>query len=96
MIPRMVIYMDLINKPVDMIGWFSEDGRVKPEKCRFQEGRDEYLKIRIEKILEEREEKKGKKRIIIYRCQSIINEHCREYEMIYDVSDCRWELRKFR
>ena len=88
--------MDSVNKPVDMIGWFTEDGRLKPERYRFQEGRDEYLKIRIDKIIEEREEKRGKRRIIVYRCQSIIEDHCREYEMMYDVNDCRWELIKFR
>ncbi len=96
MIPGMVMDMDIVNRPIDMIGWYTEDGRLKPEKYRFQEGQDEYLKIKIGKILEEREEKRGKNRIIIYRCQSIIEEQCREYEMIYDVGDCRWELKKFR
>jgi hypothetical protein len=87
--------MDTINKPVDMIGWYAENGHLKPERYRFQEGWDECIKIKIEKILEEREEKKGKNRIIVYRCQSIIEDYCKEYELIYDVSDCRWELRKF-
>ena len=87
--------MNIIGKPVDMIGWFDEKGRLKPARYRLQESRDEHIKIKIGKVIEEREEKKGKKRIIVYRCQSIIDGFCKEYEIMYDVSECRWALKKF-
>ncbi len=85
--------VDVRNKGVDIVGWFSEKGELNPQHCRLQENRDEYIKMEIQKVLETREEKRGKKRILIYRCQSIVNDCCKEYELTYDVTDCRWELK---
>ena len=85
-------------KPIEMIAWSNTDGVLTPLKFRVKEDKEglesSNLIVKVNKILLRKEEKLAGNRTIIYRCQSIINDKERLYELKYEITTCRWFLYK--
>jgi hypothetical protein len=50
--------------------------------------------IKVDRILFKEEEKLAGNRMILYRCESIINNMQRTFELKYEISTCKWYLYK--
>lgn len=85
-------------KPIDMIAWSTKEGVLTPLKFRLIEDRENpeasKIVIKVHKVLLRKEEKLAGTRTIVYRCQSIMNERERIYELKYEIESCRWFLYK--
>lgn len=85
--------MKILQKSVEMIGLYTENGAVYPYRYRVLENGTSEV-VSVKRIIERKEEKTRENKIIIYRCQSLINGKTKEYEMKYNVNSCSWELYK--
>lgn len=81
-------------KPVEMIVWFTLEKKPTPLKYRIMDENNVFKVIKIDKILFIEEEKLAGNRMIVYRCQSLINNVERVYELKYEIDTCRWFLFK--
>lgn len=82
-------------KPVDMIAYFSTDGSPRPMRFRVKDKNGEYVAINIDRVLTKSEEKVGRKKWLLFRCECIVNEQKRQAEFKYENGTCRWLLYKF-
>lgn len=85
--------MKVLMRPIEMIAWFTKDGTPTPVKYRINEGDDKFV-IKVDRIIIRSEEKLAGNRMLVYRCQSIINNTEKVYELKYEINTCRWFLYK--
>ena len=81
-------------RPIEMIAWFNEDNYPIPLRYRFRSEDKTNIVIKVDRILFREEEKLAGNRMILYRCESIINGVQRIFELKYEISTCKWYLYK--
>lgn len=86
--------MKIVAKPIEMIAHFEKDGTLRPLKFRFNETKDESVVIKVDRVISAELEKFSGNHMIVYRCQSLINEVERIFELKYEISMHKWILFK--
>jgi len=86
--------LKVLMKPIEMIAWFSKDKYPIPLRYRIVDENMENKVIKVDKILFKEEEKIAGNRMILYRCESIIENTQRIFELKYEISTCKWFLFK--
>lgn len=86
--------MKVLMKPIETIAWFKKDSFPTPLRFRIETEDKSKLVIKIDKILFKEEEKLGGNRMIVYRCEGIIQDLNRIFEIKYDIATCKWYLFK--
>jgi hypothetical protein len=81
-------------KPIEMIAWFTTEKKPIPLRYRLVDENDTYKVIKVDRILFAEEEKIAGNRMILYRCQSIIHNTQKIYELKYEIDTCKWFLFK--
>ena len=81
-------------KSVDMICLNNSDGAMTPLKFRYQEDGQEPKIIKIDRILDKKEEKLAGNRMIVFKVQSVINNMECVFEMKYEAQTFKWYLYK--
>lgn len=87
--------MKIISKPIKMIAVFQyDDGTPIPYKFKIRTDSEEEIIIKIGKIFGHDRKRITGKESIIYKCQSVINNMEKIYELKYIIPECRWVLYK--
>ncbi len=86
--------MKILMKPIEMIAWFNKDDYPVPLRYRITAEDLSDTVIKVDKILFRQEEKLTGNRMILYRCESIINDVQKTFELKYELSTCKWYLFK--
>ncbi|MDD2447704.1 MAG: hypothetical protein PHY91_08465 [Tissierellia bacterium] len=86
--------MKILMKQIEMIAWFNLEDYPIPLRYRITSEDSTNKVIKIDKILFKEEEKLAGNRMILYRCESIINNAQRIFELKYEISTCKWYLYK--
>lgn len=85
--------MRLIMAPIEMIAKFTVKGQPNPVKFRIEQ--DNVLQeIKVDRIVAREEEKLAGNRMLVYRCQSMVQGAEKLYELKYELATCRWYLSK--
>lgn len=83
-----------LMQPVDMISWFTREGIPTPLKYRMGGEDAARLVIKVDRIMERKEEKRAGNRMLIFKCRSVVGGAEKIYELKYEVNTCRWYLYK--
>lgn len=86
--------MKVIAKKIDVVATFSKEGILTPVKFKIENEDESVVAIKIDRILVRNEEKIAGNRMILYRCQSMINNIIRVYEIKYEIESLSWILFK--
>ncbi|MGI6711236.1 MAG: hypothetical protein ACOX4L_00550 [Bacillota bacterium] len=86
--------MKIINKPIEIIAWFTDAGQIKPIKFRIKDEEQLNRVFKVDKILTQNEEKLAGNRMLVFKCQSRADGLEKRYELKYEISTCRWFLFK--
>lgn len=85
--------MKVLMQPVEMVARFSQEGSPRPVKYKITfEG--EPIVITIDKVLLKTEEKLAGNRMLLFRCQSLVNGLLKVFELKYELNTCKWFLYK--
>ncbi len=85
--------MKAIAKPIDVIAWFTEDGT--PSPIRFRINTDESKQvIKVDRVVFMQREKLAGNPMLVFRCQSLIDNIDKVYELKYEINTCKWLLWK--
>ena len=85
--------MKVLMQPVEMVARFSQEGSPHPVKYKVTfEG--EPIVITIDKVLLKTEEKLAGNRMLLFRCQSLVNGLLKVFELKYELNTCKWFLYK--
>lgn len=86
--------MKIIAKSIEMIAWFTEEGIPNPIRFRVRGDDESAAVIKVDRVLFKQKEKLAGNPMIVFRCQSIINNIDKIYEIKYEINTCRWMLYK--
>lgn len=86
--------MKVLMKPIEMIAWFTNEGNPVPLRYRVVSEDDTLVVIKVDKVITSEEEKLAGNRMIVYKCQSLINNIQKLYEIKYEIDSCKWFLYK--
>ncbi len=86
--------MKVLMRPIEMLAWFNKDNYPVPLRYRITAEDSSKIVIKVEKILFREEEKLAGNRMVIYRCESTINQIQRIFELKYEIATCKWYLYK--
>ncbi|MFO7637384.1 MAG: hypothetical protein R6W96_08755 [Clostridia bacterium] len=86
--------MKVLMRSVDMICVNTREGVITPVKFRMTDSRGDTHIVRVQKVLDQKEEKLAGNRMIVFRVQSQVFNQERVYEMKYEISTCKWFIYK--
>lgn len=87
--------MKVLMKDIEVIAWFKKSGHPTPIRFRLKDKDKGNIVISIDKVIFSEEEKLAGNRMILYRCQSVINNIERIFELKYEIDTCKWYLYKW-
>lgn len=86
--------MRIIAKPIEVVSYTNNKGDVRPLRFRLQM-EDETIKvIKIDKVIVKETEKLAGNIMLVFKCQSLIDDVLKLFEIKYDLKTCRWMLYK--
>jgi hypothetical protein len=81
-------------KPIEMLAHFDCMGLPTPKKFKLIDNNDLPTVIQVDRVSFRAEEKLAGNRVILFRCQSSINDQVKVFELKYELSTCKWFLWK--
>lgn len=86
--------MKIIARPIEVVSYTSDKGDVRPLRFRLQM-EDETIKvIKVDKVIVKETEKLAGNIMLVFKCQSLIDDAMKLFEIKYDLKTCRWMLYK--
>jgi hypothetical protein len=86
--------MKVIAQPIEVVSYTDNKGNVRPLRIRLQR-EDETIKvIKVDKIIVKETEKLAGNLMLVFKCQSTINNAMKLFEIKYDLKTCKWMLYK--
>lgn len=86
--------MKIIAKAIEMVAWFTEDGTPNPVRFRVRSEDESTKIIKVDRVIFKEKERLAGNPMIVFRCQSIINNVNKIYELKYELNTCKWMLYK--
>ena len=86
--------MKVVAKPIDAIVVFKGKGHPLPYKFRYKDELGESKEIYVGKILYIDERRLAGVDMLVYECQSTLEDTDTRYQLKYFIPSCRWELYK--
>ena len=88
-----MIVLKVVAKPIEVVAWFDKIGTVHPVRFRIVQD-EETTTVIIDKIINQIETKLAGIYMLVFTCQSLINDKEKLYEIKYEISTHRWILFK--
>lgn len=86
--------MKVIAKPIEVISYTNNKGDIKPLRFRI-EGEDNSGKVvRVDNVIIKEREKLAGNSMLVFKCQSLIDDVEKQFEIKYDLRTCKWILYK--
>lgn len=86
--------MKVLALPIEMVSYTDNKGSIRPIRFRLQV-RDESMQvIKVDKVLVKETERFAGNIMIVYKCQSLIDNVQTLFEIKYEIATCRWILFK--
>lgn len=86
--------MKVLAKPVDMVCWFEKTGIPHPVRFKITNEDETEAVIRIDRVISLDKERLAGNEMLVFKCQSVINNIQKLYELKYELSTCKWILFK--
>ena len=86
--------MKVLALPIEMISYTDNKGTIRPIRFRMQIDDELMQVIKIDKVLVKETEKLAGNIMIVYKCQSLIDNVIKLFEIKYEISTCKWILFK--
>lgn len=86
--------MKVLALPIEVVSYTDNKGHIKPIRFRMQIDGESMKVVKIDKIICKDTEKLAGNIMIIYKCQSLIDNVIRQFEIKYEINTCRWILYK--
>ncbi len=83
--------MKILMLPIEMLVKFTGSGKLTPLRFKVP-GKSGIIKV--DRILEQSEERLAGNRMLIFRCASIDRGLEKPFELKYEIGTCRWFLYK--
>lgn len=86
--------MKIVALPIEVVSYTDNNGEVRPLRIRLQTEDHTVRVIKIDKVIVKETEKLAGNLMLVFRCQSKINNLMKIFEIKYDLKTCKWILYK--
>lgn len=86
--------MKVLAQPIEVISYTDNKGDIRPLRFRFQMDDDSLKVVKIDKIMFKEIEKFAGNNMLVFKCQSLINNVEHIFEVKYELNTCKWILYK--
>ena len=86
--------MKIVAKPIEVISYTDNKGDIRPLRFRLQTEDDSVKVIKVDKVIVKETEKLAGNLMLVFKCQSLINNGVKIFEIKYDLGSCKWMLYK--
>ena len=86
--------MKVVAKPIEVVSWTDLNGNMNPIRFKITKEDESSSVVKINKVISMDKEKLAGNIMLVFKCQSVINEIERLYEIKYELSTCKWMLFK--
>ena len=86
--------MKVCANPIEMVSYTKLNGVINPIRFRLQLQDESVIVIKVDRVITRENEKLAGNNMIVFKCQSQINDVQRLFELKYELSTCRWILFK--
>ncbi len=86
--------MKVLALPIEMVSYTDNNGAIKPIRFRMQVNDEPMKVIKIDKVIIKDTEKFAGNIMIVFKCQSLIEDDTKLFEIKYELSTCKWILYK--
>ncbi|MDD6794247.1 MAG: hypothetical protein PUE01_02370 [Clostridiaceae bacterium] len=85
--------MRVIAKPIEMVAWFENEGRINPVRFRLEDENEKRV-IKIDKVLKREKEKLAGNPNMVFTCTSNVDGVEKIFEVKYEINTFKWILFK--
>ena len=86
--------MKILALPIEMVSYTDNKGVIRPIRFRMQINEEPMQVIKIDKVIVKTTEKLAGNIMIVYKCQSLIDNVIKLFEIKYELATCKWILYK--
>ena len=86
--------MKVVAKPIEVVSWTDTKGNINPVRFKITKDDESTSVVKIDKVICRDKEKLAGNIMLVFKCQSVINEIERVYEIKYELGTCKWILFK--
>jgi len=86
--------MKVVKKNIELLCLFDKQGIPHPLRFRLVDEEGSNIVIQIDKVIKQDFEKLAGNKMIVFTCQSSINNQLRLFELKYEIDTCKWMLFK--
>lgn len=86
--------MKVLILPIEVISYTDNKGAIRPIRFRMQIDDELMQVIKIDKVLVKEIEKLAGNIMIVYKCQSLIDDVIKLFVIKYEIATCKWILFK--
>jgi hypothetical protein len=86
--------MKVLAKPIEMVCWFEKSGMPHPVRFKVTKEDESNAVIKIDRIISVDKERLAGNEMMVFKCQSVINNTSKIFELKYELGTCKWMLFK--
>ena len=86
--------MKVLTLPIEMVSYTDEKGFLWPVRFRMQITNEPKQVIKIDRVIAKQTERFAGNIMIVYKCQSLIDNVIKLFEIKYELATCKWILYK--
>ena len=86
--------MKILAIPIEMVSYTDNKGSIRPVRFRMQIEDEPMQVIKIDKVIVKAIEKLAGNIMIVFKCQSLIDNVMKLFELRYELATCKWILIK--
>lgn len=86
--------MKIVNMSIDLLCWFDKQGIPHPIRFRLTNKEGSNIVVKVDKVIKQDLEKLAGNRMIVFTCQSVIDNQLKLFVLKYQIDTCKWTLFK--
>jgi hypothetical protein len=86
--------MKVLARPIEMVCWFEKSGMPHPVRFKVTKDDESNAVIKIDRIISVDKERLAGNEMMVFKCQSVINNTSKIFELKYELGTCKWMLFK--
>lgn len=86
--------MKIVARPIEVVSYTDNKGFIRPIRFRMQIDDEPMQVIKVDKIIVKETEKLAGNIMLVYKCQSLIGNVLKQFEIKYELNSCKWMLYK--
>lgn len=86
--------MKVVAKAIEVVSYTDDKGDIRPLRFRIQNEDQTTKVIKIDKVITKETEKLAGNYMLVFKCQSLIDNIQRLFEIKYELQTCKWILFK--